>query len=193
MRLVRGAARAALFPESSRSRCRTQLPTWRARTLAHARPGVSSTGPSPARARPHLRPPPRRRPVHTKRVSLKPPHPAPPPTTPHLLQAARWGVAFGSIGFFLLYEELPQLIMQTQYGIWPGWCAPAPTPPPCWPVCTAPPRRTRVVAPCAPATPSYRLLPPLAPLTPAEPPPAAPAQDWRGTGVWPDEKAGGRG
>jgi len=34
---------------------------------------------------------------------------------------ARWGVAFGSIGFFLLYEELPQLILQTQYGVFPGW------------------------------------------------------------------------
>ena len=39
------------------------------RTLAHARPGVSSTGPSPARARPHLRPTPRRRPVHTTRLA----------------------------------------------------------------------------------------------------------------------------
>ena len=27
VRLVRGAGRAALFPEASRSRCRTQLPT----------------------------------------------------------------------------------------------------------------------------------------------------------------------
>jgi len=35
--------------------------------------------------------------------------------------AARWGVAAGSIGFFLLYEDLPQLILQTQYGVFPGW------------------------------------------------------------------------
>ena len=35
--------------------------------------------------------------------------------------AARWGVAAGSIGFFLLYEELPQLILQTQYGVFPGY------------------------------------------------------------------------
>jgi hypothetical protein len=34
---------------------------------------------------------------------------------------ARWGAAVGSIGFFLLYEELPQLILQTQYGIFPGY------------------------------------------------------------------------
>ena len=34
---------------------------------------------------------------------------------------ARWGAAAGSIGFFLLYEDLPQLIMQTQYGDFPGW------------------------------------------------------------------------
>ena len=34
---------------------------------------------------------------------------------------ARWGVAAGSVGFFLLYEELPQLILQTQYGNFPGW------------------------------------------------------------------------
>ena len=37
------------------------------------------------------------------------------------MPAARWGVAVGSIGFFLLYEELPQLILQTQYGVFPGW------------------------------------------------------------------------
>ncbi len=35
--------------------------------------------------------------------------------------AARWGVAAGTIGFFLMYEDLPQLIMQTQYGNFPGW------------------------------------------------------------------------
>jgi hypothetical protein len=35
--------------------------------------------------------------------------------------AARWGVAVGSVGFFLLYEEIPQLVMQTQYGNFPGW------------------------------------------------------------------------
>jgi len=35
--------------------------------------------------------------------------------------AARWGGAVGVIGFFLLYEDLPQLIMQTQYGVFPGW------------------------------------------------------------------------
>ena len=46
-------------------------------------------------------------------------------TRPHFMQAARWGVAIGSIGFFLLYEDLPQLILQTQYGNWRGWCAPA--------------------------------------------------------------------
>ena len=34
---------------------------------------------------------------------------------------ARWGVAGGSIVFFLLYEEFPQLILQTQYGIFPGY------------------------------------------------------------------------
>ena len=34
---------------------------------------------------------------------------------------ARWGAAAGSIGFFLLYEELPQLILQAQYGIFPGY------------------------------------------------------------------------
>jgi len=37
------------------------------------------------------------------------------------IPAARWGVAVGSIGFFLLYEEVPQLVMQTQYGVFPGW------------------------------------------------------------------------
>ena len=41
----------------------------------------------------------------------------------HTLQAGRWGIAIGSIGFFLLYEDLPQLILQTQYGVWKGWCA----------------------------------------------------------------------
>ena len=98
------------------------------------------------------------------------PHPAPSTHSPPLRQAARWGVAFGTIGFFLLYEarhpsaamapralfralspplalamlphpavspnpsplpppcarvstaqDLPQLILQTQYGNWPGW------------------------------------------------------------------------
>ena len=34
---------------------------------------------------------------------------------------ARWGVALGSIGFFLLYEELPQLALQAQYGVFPGY------------------------------------------------------------------------
>ena len=34
---------------------------------------------------------------------------------------ARWGMAAGSIGFFLLYEELPQLILQTQYGVFPSY------------------------------------------------------------------------
>ena len=34
---------------------------------------------------------------------------------------ARWGVAGGSIVFFLLFEEFPQLILQTQYGIFPGY------------------------------------------------------------------------
>ena len=34
---------------------------------------------------------------------------------------ARWGAAAGSIGVFLLYEEFPQLILQTQYGIFPGY------------------------------------------------------------------------
>ena len=37
------------------------------------------------------------------------------------IPAARWGIAAGSIGFFLLYEEIPQLVMQTQYGNFPGW------------------------------------------------------------------------
>ena len=37
------------------------------------------------------------------------------------IPAARWGVAVGSIGFFLLYEELPQLILQSQYGVFPGY------------------------------------------------------------------------
>ena len=37
------------------------------------------------------------------------------------IPAARWGAAVGSIAFFCLYEELPQLIMQTQYGNFPGW------------------------------------------------------------------------
>jgi len=37
------------------------------------------------------------------------------------MPAARWGVAIGSIGFFLLYEELPQLVLQSQYGIFPGY------------------------------------------------------------------------
>ena len=45
------------------------------------------------------------------------------PRTAHTLQAGRWGIAIGSIGFFLLYEDLPQLILQTQYGVWKGWCA----------------------------------------------------------------------
>jgi len=35
--------------------------------------------------------------------------------------AGRWGVSFGIISFFLLYEDLPQLILQTQYGVFPGW------------------------------------------------------------------------
>ena len=35
--------------------------------------------------------------------------------------AARWGAAAGSIGFFLLYEEIPQLVLQTQYGIFPSY------------------------------------------------------------------------
>ena len=34
---------------------------------------------------------------------------------------ARWGAAAGSIGVFLLYEEFPQLILQTQYGVFPGY------------------------------------------------------------------------
>lgn len=33
----------------------------------------------------------------------------------------RWFGAFGCIGFFLLFEDLPQLILQTQYGDFPGW------------------------------------------------------------------------
>ena len=37
------------------------------------------------------------------------------------MRSPRWGVAAGSIGFFLLYEDLPQLILQTQYGNFPGW------------------------------------------------------------------------
>lgn len=37
--------------------------------------------------------------------------------------AARWGGAAGAIGFFLLYEELPQLILQEQYGVFGGWTA----------------------------------------------------------------------
>lgn len=37
------------------------------------------------------------------------------------LPAARWGGAVGVVGFFLLYEDLPQLILQTQYGNFPGW------------------------------------------------------------------------
>ena len=36
---------------------------------------------------------------------------------------ARWGGAAGAIGFFLLYEELPQLILQEQYGVFGGWTA----------------------------------------------------------------------
>ena len=44
------------------------------------------------------------------------------------MQAARWGAAAGAIGFFLLYEDLPQLILQTQYGNWQGWCASAAPP-----------------------------------------------------------------
>ena len=35
--------------------------------------------------------------------------------------AARWGGAVGTIGFFLLYEEIPQLILQTQYGVFPNY------------------------------------------------------------------------
>ena len=38
-----------------------------------------------------------------------------------LFPAARWGGAAGTIGFFLLYEDLPQLILQTQYGVFPGF------------------------------------------------------------------------
>ena len=38
-----------------------------------------------------------------------------------ILTSSRWGVAAGSIGFFLLYEELPQLALQSQYGIFPGY------------------------------------------------------------------------
>ena len=69
VRPVRGPG-AALFPEAFRSLSRTKLPAHISpRTLAHARLSVSSTGPSPARARPHLRPPPRRRSVHTTRVA----------------------------------------------------------------------------------------------------------------------------
>ena len=34
---------------------------------------------------------------------------------------ARWGAAGGSIVFFLLYEEFPQLILQSQYGVFPGY------------------------------------------------------------------------
>ena len=34
---------------------------------------------------------------------------------------ARWGAAAGSIVVFLLYEEFPQLILQAQYGIFPGY------------------------------------------------------------------------
>lgn len=37
------------------------------------------------------------------------------------IPAARWGGAVGSIVVFLLYEEFPQLILQTQYGIFPGY------------------------------------------------------------------------
>ena len=37
------------------------------------------------------------------------------------IPAARWGSAIGVVGFFLLYEDLPQLILQTQYGNFPGW------------------------------------------------------------------------
>ncbi|KAL1496248.1 hypothetical protein AB1Y20_016211 [Prymnesium parvum] len=39
-----------------------------------------------------------------------------------LLQpAARWGMTLGVVGFFLMYEDLPQLILQTPYGNFPGW------------------------------------------------------------------------
>ena len=33
----------------------------------------------------------------------------------------RWGVAIGSVAVFALYEELPQLALQTQYGVFPGY------------------------------------------------------------------------
>ena len=35
--------------------------------------------------------------------------------------AARWGGAVGTIVCFLLYEEFPQLILQTQYGVFPNY------------------------------------------------------------------------
>ena len=94
-------------------------------------------------------------------------------TRPHFMQAARWGVAIGSIGFFLLYEDLPQLILQTQYGNWRGWCArqhatadtlvPTPTPNPQTDPANLPPPCPR-----------------------ARPPAAASVQDGRRRGVWPD-------
>ena len=64
------------------------------------------------------------------------------------IPAARWGVAVGSIGFFLLYEEVPQLVMQTQY-------APlmrTATPPFPAPLMCSPPQVPSPHLPCTPHT-----------------------------------------
>ena len=195
VRPVRGPG-AALFLEAFRSLCRTKLPAHISpSTLAHARPGVSSTGPSPARARPHLRPPPRRRSVHTTRVaqatsSCTSTHHPPP-------------LAGGAVGRRLrLHRLLPPVrgvaaahladavrrfsglvrastARQTRLSTTPALPTPPPNPHPdpatsrqYWPMCTAPPRRNRIVAPCTPAAPSHPLLPGSSP--PPSPPPYAP-------------------
>ena len=41
----------------------------------------------------------------------------PAPMTKMIFPLARWGAAVGAIGAFLLYEEVPQLVLQTTYGV----------------------------------------------------------------------------
>ena len=150
-----------------------------------------------------------------------------PPRTPDAPQAARWGVAIGSIGFFVLYEvgrrspleppcicptvpadsqrpplhccsprpqDLPQLILQTQYGNWRGWCAAAATGTRAA-AAISPRGRLCPPHPCLSFDP--RLRPP--PFAPSPCPCAAPdrrltpTQDGRGGGVRPHQEEGARG
>ena len=58
-------------------------------------------------------------------LASPPPQPAsrraaaamPAPMTKMIFPLARWGAAVGAIGAFLLYEEVPQLVLQTTYGV----------------------------------------------------------------------------